>query len=291
MVKAKQLRPKIGGHYSNFNTLKDLQTIVSHAKSTHATAIQLILGNEYKTTLKYKPQLYPEEITKVRTLLMPFATTIHSNLTINLGNPPTSRYRWMLDNVIYDMQFCAKVGAVGVIVHTGFQTHTKDENEAIANMIKNIQIILAETPKQVRLIIETSAGQRNRIATDISELAYIYEKLTKDERNRVSFCIDSCHIFTAGYPIDTIEGIKKYFGEWDKKIGLDKVIAVHLNDSKNPLGSRNNKHENLLEGYIFTKDSLGVFLSYVRDKIIILETRSETKYKREVELVDKLIGL
>jgi apurinic endonuclease APN1 len=281
----------IGGHYFGVYTFNDFKKIIEHVKKIGATACQIFVGNESKTTLKYKAIFSNDDFIKAKKLLRDNNITlvIHGNLTLNFANPMTSgRYRWMADNIKYDMNFAQRIGAIGCVIHTGYKTNVKNEREAIKNMATNIDNIIGEVGGDTKIIIETSAGQKNRIATKIEELADLYNKI--ENKERVGFCVDSCHIFSSGYPINTLEGINEYFTKFDEMIGCEKIIMAHLNDSKTELNSRLNRHENLMYGYIFkNRDILKEYLKYIRDKIIILETRQESKYMNEIKLIKKII--
>lgn len=288
---------KIGGHYFGVYNIQDLESIIKHVKEINATAFQIFVGNESKTTLRYKAQFTAEDFKKARELLKKNELTlvIHSNLALNFGNPMTSgRYRWMLENIRYDMEFADKIGAIGCVIHTGFKTHTKNEAEAIMNMANNIKLVLHESKISMKpkIIIETSAGQKNRIATSIQELKILYDKIPKQYQSRVGFCVDSCHIFSAGYKINTKEGIEDYFQNFDKIIGVEKILIAHLNDSKEGFNSRLDKHENLTRGMLFNNiQILQKYLEYIKDNVIILETREPAKYKQEIALVRKLLKM
>ena len=107
--------------------------------------------------------------------------------------------------------------------------------------------VLADAPKDVWLIIENGAGMRNQIGSTFRELGGLV-KATGDSRLKI--CLDTQHCFAAGYNIAHEETIAEVMTEFDQEIGLENLVAVHANDSKQPLACRVDRHENLGEGYI-----------------------------------------
>ena len=123
-------------------------------------------------------------------------------------------------------------------------------------MFSSILYILNQTEKykDVYFIIETSSGQGSETLTKLEDLAHFINKFknTKYE-NRIKLCIDTCHIFAAGYDIRDKNKFNEFIKLFDKLIGLDKVILVHLNDSKEDLNSHKDRHESIGKGKIGSK--------------------------------------
>jgi len=113
-------------------------------------------------------------------------------------------------------------------------------------VISAIQEVLDSTPPESILLLENSAGQQGKIGS-LSELASILSRLTSD---RLKICLDTAHAFEAGYNLTTSEGLEMWITEIEKTIGLDKVELLHLNDSKTPLGSGRDNHQNIGDGFI-----------------------------------------
>ena len=141
------------------------------------------------------------------------------------------------------------------------------------------------------ILIETGAGQGTQICTTIKEIAKFYKKfnkLPKDYRDRIGLCFDTCHMFASGYDLTTPDKIDQLINQWDELIGWENVKLIHLNDSKNPLGSKVDRHASIGSGQI-GKEGLGYFYQqmYLRKIPVVLETPSE-KHKQELNY---LIGL
>jgi deoxyribonuclease-4 len=136
------------------------------------------------------------------------------------------------------------LGLAGVITHLG-----SHKGLAVETALENVIGALKEAMKGTKspLIIEIAAGSGSVIADTLDEIAYIVKGLSDP---RVGVCIDTAHTLASGYEIRTPAGFDKFLAEFEEKIGLDKLVAMHLNDSKIDLGGRVDRHENIGDGYI-----------------------------------------
>jgi deoxyribonuclease-4 len=107
---------------------------------------------------------------------------------------------------------------------------------------------LEEVPGKARLLLETTAGQGSALGWRFEQLAAMREAVPSRLRRRVGVCVDTCHVFSAGYDIATDAGYEKTIAALDAAVGLPNVRAFHLNDSKRPLGCRVDRHEHIGEG-------------------------------------------
>jgi len=137
----------------------------------------------------------------------------------------------------------------------------------------------------IYILLETMSGKGSEIGSDFQELRQIYDLV--EHKKWIGFCVDSCHLYSAGY--DIVKDPDGVFEEFDKTIGVEKIKAVHLNDSKTPFGSRKDRHEKLGEGSIGL-EALVRFLKHeaIKDLPIFLETPNDISgYKEEIELLKK----
>ncbi|MBI5345770.1 MAG: deoxyribonuclease IV [Chlamydiae bacterium] len=143
---------------------------------------------------------------------------------------------------------------------------------------------------KTRLILETTAGQGTNVGFSFEHLAYILERTHK--KLLMGVCIDTCHIFAAGYDIRTKEGFEKTINEFDKIIGLEYLFAFHVNDSKKEFNSRVDRHENLGKGFIGIEAFEFLMQSPRLKKMAkYLETPEGEKYwKEEIALLKKMAG-
>lgn len=296
----------IGGHYKCVYNYDDLLIAIDHCRKSGGNALQIFVGSNTSTTTsaKQKARLSPSEFKDIKNLLrdLDMKIYIHGSLSLNLCNPLKPRYEWSLINLLYDLNFGHQIGAKAVVIHLG--TIVKDrfgnkmsnkeiEESAYENMAKSLEFIANNSPPKIKTLIETSAGQKNKIATRIEDLGRLWKMISAKARKRIGFCIDTCHIFSAGYPIDEKSGWKDYITLFNRYIGIKYVYLIHLNDSKAPFGSKKDLHTGLMDGYIFKKNGkqLGEIVRWIdRHHIsMILETRSLADYKKEIRLVKEKI--
>jgi apurinic endonuclease APN1 len=139
------------------------------------------------------------------------------------------------------------------------------------------------------ILLETMAGQGTAIGSRFEELAEIIRGVEKD--HLVGVCLDTCHVFAAGYDIRGYQGFERVLREFDTKVGKDKLMMLHVNDSKGDLGCRLDRHMAIGEG----KLGLQVFQAIVRDKrfegtpeVLELPTKDEEKIQQQLRLLHKL---
>ncbi len=140
------------------------------------------------------------------------------------------------------------LGLPFLVLHPGNHMGAGDK-EGIRTISKNLKSILKKSPaKKVKVALETTAGQGTSIGHRFEHLAEIYEQAGMP--SRVGFCVDTCHIFAAGYDISTARGLAATLKEFDKLLGLEKILGFHFNDSKTGLGSHVDRHEHIGKGHI-----------------------------------------
>lgn len=185
----------------------------------------------------------------------------HSSYLLNFGKP-ISAVQWALKDIMTDFERLASLGGQGVVVHIG-KSLDGDRNEAIKNVIENAKIVIEKTsslknersPHGLQYILENTAGQGSEIGFRLDELGQIWKGLNGFSP-RLKSCLDTAHIWAAGYDISTAESVQKVLHEYDQLIGLKTLSCFHFNDSKKDLGSRVDRHENLGEGFIGGEKSL-----------------------------------
>ena len=142
------------------------------------------------------------------------------------------------------MHAASDLGALGVIFHLG--SHKGKGFEAVREQVANgIREVLADSPDDVYLMLENSAGMGNHIGSKFSELGTMLRDI---DDPRVQICLDTQHSFAAGYDLRTVEGVSAVMDEFDREIGLQHLKAVHCNDSKAPFGGAVDRHENIGDG-------------------------------------------
>tara|TARA_B000000437_G_scaffold214150_1_gene187545 strand:+ start:396 stop:1277 length:882 start_codon:yes stop_codon:yes gene_type:complete len=182
----------------------------------------------------------------------------HSPYMINLSKD-ISTHQHVMDCLLKDLQFINKIGGIGSVVHMGKSLKLSKE-EALKNMILNIKYILSNYDGDAKLIIETSCGQGTELLANLDDIGEFYNQgingtsFTEAEKNKIEFCIDTCHIFVAGYDMRSPKEVNSYFSKFNKIIGNNKLALIHFNDSAKKLGSNVDRHANIGEGYIGNPD-------------------------------------
>jgi apurinic endonuclease APN1 len=266
-------------------------------------------------SLKAKHQLTPDEIQKILDFRKNTAIVlvIHAVYVLNFCSwPPTSgRIQYAHANLKWDLTQAQKLGGGIVVLHIGNKMALTRE-EAFQNMSANVRHILywmSKNTPDVKLCLETPAGQGTQIAVSLDDLAALWQMIitapahdhhfpVKIYKQHLGICIDTAHLFAAGVDIRTPKGLKDYLKEFDRLIGLEFLRSIHLNDSRQQLGSRKDQHTGLADGYIFQDDKC---LSVVRELVsvakslripIILEThRAGSSINPDGELYAQEIGL
>jgi len=208
------------------------------------------------------------------------ACVVHSSFIVNLARNPTDYQHYKgVEVVVEDLNHSIEIGAIGAIIHMGKNVKDMDisDDDAINNYVKGIESILRKSDKNSILILETGAGCGTEICTKIEKLGELRKKVKSKYRQRIKFCIDTCHIFAAGYPIDNVDYIDDIDGIIEEELGWDNVAVIHLNDSKKGCNTCKDFHADIGKGFIGT-NALVKFVKMCAEKNIpiVLETPCDT---------------
>jgi len=211
--------------------------------------------------------------------------SVHASYTINIAQN-WNDYSWWIKQFILEIEYAEAIGAFGIVVHLGKQLNLSKE-EGLNNMYSSLLYIYNKIKNlKIKIMIETSTGQGSEMCYKLEDLSYFFNKFLKIDKNKFRICLDTCHIYQAGYNIKEKKNILKYFNIFNKKIGLKYIGMVHLNDSKNKLGEKLDRHENIGYGYI-GKESIKIisnfFLNY--NTPIVLETPDKLKIAEEIKFI------
>ena len=200
--------------------------------------------------------------------------SIHASYLINLAGSAEPFASQSRAGLIHEMQRAPAYGATLVNTHIGSHRGVGAET-GLRRIVGNVSAILAESPESVRLVLENSSGGGDLLGSRIEELAAILEGVdaTGGPSDRLAFCLDTAHLWGAGYDISTGEGAAAVVDRFDELIGLDRLPLLHLNDSRSQLGSRTDRHEHVGAGQI-GPGGLGALLRDPRlaQKTFIMET-------------------
>ena len=172
----------------------------------------------------------------------------HTGYLINLGAPPSDNRDKSLKSLLQEIEFATTLGLPFLVLHPG--AHLGGGEEAgLKLIVQGLDEVIRTTPKSpVRIALENTAGQGTCLGSEIRHLATIYDAVKKPER--LALCLDTAHFFAAGYDIRTAKGWNSAIGEVDALIGVQQIVAFHLNDSKTDLGSRVDRHAGIGQGKI-----------------------------------------
>lgn len=183
----------------------------------------------------------------------------HTGYLINLGAPASDKRDTSLRSLCQEIQFAEALGLPFLVLHPGAHLG-QGETAGLKQIVQGLDEVLALTKSSpVRIALEHTAGQGTCLGYDLKHLASIYEGVKQPKR--LGVCLDTAHLFAAGYDIRTAKGWKAVVREVDTLLGLKEVLAVHLNDSKTELGSRVDRHAGIGQGKI----GLEAFRAIVND--------------------------
>ena len=216
------------------------------AKNAGCDCVQLFTKNNNQWRAK---EITSSDVEKFKNSLEEFAIEAplsHSSYLINLASPADELWKKSTDAFVVELQRADALGIPYVVLHPGAFTTSSEEAG-----LKRIVSALDEVHKQTKgisskCLLETTAGQGSCLGHRFEHLAEIMQNV-KDP-DRLGVCVDTCHIFAAGYSLETEKDYKATFREMDKIVGVKSIKAFHLNDSKKELGSRVDRHEHIGHG-------------------------------------------
>jgi deoxyribonuclease-4 len=261
----------IGAHISKINNsvIETIQYIIK----ANGNSLQIFTGNPRS----YHKANFVKYVNELKLYLEqnPFNIVIHCSYLINLATPLTNNKRiihiedtlWY-QNIMADIKIANELKIVGCVVHVGKYT-TQSLNDGLNNMKNSIQFIIEKMYElnytNTTLILETACGAGTELLYKIEDLIIFYNSFTIKEKVLLKICFDTCHVFASGYDIvDAYEQIQK---ETNKAINV-----IHLNNSKNEIGSKKDRHEFITAGYIPIEKLIDLVNKVDENITIIIET-------------------
>ncbi len=209
---------------------------------------------------------------------------VHAPYIINAANySRPDLYELSINTIVNEMRRTAAFGVKTLVLHPGSHVGLGLEN-GIKALAKALEVVLKTDGTDVRIAIETMAGKGYEIGSNFKEIKSIIDLVPNNER--LGVCLDTCHISDAGYDLNDFDAVLK---EFDEIIGLDRLLVVHVNDTKNPLGAHKDRHENIGYGYL----GFDILNKVVHHPLLngipkILETpyyNEKAPYKQEIEML------
>ncbi|MGH2456601.1 MAG: deoxyribonuclease IV [Candidatus Limnocylindria bacterium] len=265
--------PRIGVH---LGVGHGLLKAARRARQIGATALQIFSDNPTAWRRRGEPPAdAPAFVAYCRQhAISPVA--IHASYLINLAGSAEPFASQSRAGLIHEMQRAPAYGAHLVNTHIG--SHRGLGRQAgLRRLTDSARAILAESPVETTLVLENSAGGGDNLGSTIEELAAILEGIGPEADERLAFCLDTAHLWGAGYDLSSAEGAGAVLDRFAGLIGLDRLRLVHLNDSRSELGSRTDRHEHVGAGRI-GPEGLGALLTDPRlaqGTAFMLETPGE----------------
>jgi deoxyribonuclease-4 len=176
------------------------------------------------------------------------AVVAHDAYLTNLASPDPKLYKMSKAAFKEQLHRCSLLGIPAIVMHPGSHKGTGEKVGLRRIAAALAELLVAPDPRGVRILLETTAGQGDCLGGRFEHLREIIALL--DNHPRLGVCLDTCHIFAAGYDIRRPSSFEKVIKEFDRVIGLDRLSLFHLNDSKGDLGSRLDRHEHIGKGKI-----------------------------------------
>ena len=219
---------------------------VDAAEALSMDCVQLFTKNNNQWNGK---PITPEDVKLFRDRLE--ATGIHHPIAhdsylINLASPVDELWQKSIDAFTHELERAEMLGLIGVVMHPGSYVSSTPE-DGLRRIVEGLDEAHRRTPQVKTLtLLETTAGQGTNLGHRFEHLREIIQEVEKPDR--VGVCVDTCHIFAAGYPLIAPEEYEATMLEFDTLIGIDRIKAFHLNDSLKPFGSRVDRHEHIGRG-------------------------------------------
>ncbi|MDQ2909729.1 MAG: deoxyribonuclease IV [Actinomycetota bacterium] len=213
------------------------------------------------------------------------AVLCHALYLINLASPDDDIYSKSVKALKNTVDVACAIGADAVVFHVGSHQGAGFE-VGLERVVPALEAALERCSETTWLCMENSAGAGGTIGRSLEELAALYEAL--DRHPRLGVCLDSCHLFVSGYDVTDPAELNRVVSEVDRLMGLDRLRCLHVNDSKTPLGSNRDRHENIGDGLLGEK--LGVFLAHPKLQGLpaLLEVPGKQSNGPDAEQVTKL---
>lgn len=235
----------LGGHMS---TSGGLHKAIERAESVNSSCFQIFVKNNRQWVFpNISDQAAAEFKQKLNDSSIKMAVA-HATYLINLASENIDTQKKSIECLDQEIKACDRLGINLIVMHPGSH-NSRSKVEAIIDLAKNINAVIEKNSNtNTTLLLETMAGQGSSIGSSFEDLKQVYELV--DAKDKIGFCIDTCHIFASGYDISNQDGFDKAFKQFDEILGLEKIKLFHINDSKKELGSKVDRHENILAGKI-----------------------------------------
>lgn len=221
---------------------------IANGEKIGATAIQIFSKNQTRWISK---PLTDEDAEKFKNAWINSTikeVVIHDSYLINLGSPDETTLNKSRNAFLDEIERAAKLGIRYLIFHPGSHLNSGEEI-GLKTIADSLNVMIDKTPDyNVRLLLEVTAGQGTNLGYKFEQLSQIIKMV--DKKDRMGICLDTAHIFAAGYDIRSKETYEKTMADFDSILGFDKLFCFHINDSKKEISSRVDRHDHIGEGFL-----------------------------------------
>lgn len=275
----------IGAHISREKTL---QETIDRIIDNGGNALQIFASNPRSSKISdLNEKFFGKDFHNKKG----FALVIHNPYVINLAMPFMNNKRtieikdaYWIKLVLHELKIANMIGAYGCVIHCGKHTSNTYE-EGLVIMKKALDFIIneiIENKLNAKIILETSTGQGTELLYNYQDFLDFYNSFSDHQKNFIKICIDTCHVWAAGYELVEIFKLTKENGN------LKDVAVIHINNSKNPKNSHLDRHDIITRGHMKLTDIIRFVLEMGKTNpklIAILETPEEDKLKEEFSLI------
>lgn len=278
---------KLGAHMS---VAGGVHKAFARAESVGCTALQIFVKNASQWRAKPLPEeearLFAEE--RARTGILPVVA--HDSYLINLGSPDPALWKRSIAAMVDELERCEALALDGLVAHPGSHVGS-GEARGLKRIAQGLNAVFRETRgHHVPVLLETTAGQGSNLGWRFEHLAKIRDLVKEPER--VGFCLDTCHVFAAGYDLRTAAAVRATLDAFDSVCGLAHLKAIHLNDSLKPFESRRDRHAHIGEGEIGRAGFAALLRDRrLRDVPMVLETPKDENLKEDARNLELLRAL
>ena len=212
---------------------------------------------------------------------------VHDSYLINLGHPEKEALEKSRMAFMDEMQRCEQLGLLYLNFHPGSHLNKTDPDRCLERIADSINLALDNT-RGITAVIENTAGQGTNMGYQFEHLSRIIDAV--QDKHRIGVCLDTCHLYAAGYDILTAPAFDNILQAFDNIVGMDYLKAMHLNDSKKILGSRVDRHASIGKGFLGLAPFRFIMNDPRFDHIpMILETPDPSIWKQEIQCLYGLI--
>jgi deoxyribonuclease IV len=209
----------------------------------------------------------------------------HDSYLINLASPDQKIYERSIDAFVIELERAEQLGLHYLVTHPGAHVGSGEE-QGLTRVVLALDEVHRRCPGyHVKILLETTAGQGSCLGHRFEHLAFVLNRVA--EPDRLGICLDTCHVFAAGYPLAPEPAYRATMREFDRVVGLNRLLAFHLNDSLKPNGSRVDRHAHIGKGYLGS-EPFGLLVNDFRFRArpMILETPKEHGKRKDMDRVN-----